>query len=170
MNEPSSWSLASVAVHGLCYLNLLILSQQNVTDIINQEKQCREFVTILVYFPKRLGFKIYENLYWIQFSLISFELVDLTWLKVYDKISLNLLQPSWFEIQYNAVSAKFIELSLCWRVANFLHERTSQNSHNYNDYKLMYTVHWQRLQHVDFYTCLCSHYFCGQRHNSISHG
>jgi len=53
-----------VAVHGLCYLNWLILSQQNVTDIINQEKQCGTFVTILaVYFPKRLTFKIYENLY-----------------------------------------------------------------------------------------------------------
>jgi len=54
-----------VAVDGLrlCYLNWLILSQQNVTDIINQEKQCSKFVTILVYFPKRLSFKIYENLY-----------------------------------------------------------------------------------------------------------
>ena len=68
-----------VAVDGLrlCYLiNWLNVFQQNVTDIINQEKkQCSKFVTILVYFPKRLGFKIYENLYWIQFSLISFELV-----------------------------------------------------------------------------------------------
>jgi len=54
---------------GLCYLNWLILSQQNVTDIINQEKQCSEFATILVYFPKRLGFKIYENrLNTVQFN------------------------------------------------------------------------------------------------------
>jgi len=113
----------AVAVHGLCYLNWLILSQQNVTDIINQEKQCSKFVTILIYFPKRLSFKIYENLYWIQFSLISFELTCLTWLIVYNIISLNLLQSSWFQIQYNAVSAKFIELglSLCWRVANVHH-------------------------------------------------
>jgi len=52
-----------VAVHGLCYLNWLILSQQNVTDIglINQEKQCSKFVTILVYFPKWLSFKIYDK-------------------------------------------------------------------------------------------------------------
>jgi len=52
-----------VAVDGLCYLNWLILSQQNVTGIINQEKQCSKFVAIglLVYFPKPLGF--YENLY-----------------------------------------------------------------------------------------------------------
>jgi len=110
-----------VAVDGLCYLNWLILSQQNVTDIINQEKQCSKFVTILVYFPKLLRFKIYENLYRIQFSLISFELVGLTWLKVYNKMSLNLLQSSWFWNQYNAASAKFIELSLCWQVANVRH-------------------------------------------------
>ena len=110
-----------VAVDGLCYLNLLILFQQNVTYIINQEKQCSKFVTMLVYFTKRLSFKTYENLYWTQFSLISLELVGLTLLKVYNKISLNLLQSSWFQIQYNAVSAKFIELSLCWRVTNLHH-------------------------------------------------
>jgi len=52
-----------IAVDGLCYLNWLILSQQNVTDIINQEKQRSKFVTVLVYFPKQLSFKIYENLY-----------------------------------------------------------------------------------------------------------
>jgi len=83
--------------------------QQNVTDIINQEKQCSKFVAILVYFPKQLSFEIYENLYWIQFSLISFELVALNLLKFYNKISLNLLQSSWFQTQYNAVSAKFTE-------------------------------------------------------------
>jgi len=56
--------LALVAVHGLCYLNYwLILSQQNVTDIINEEKRSSKLVTILVYFPKRLSFEIYENLY-----------------------------------------------------------------------------------------------------------
>jgi len=122
MNEPSLWQsqrtilLALVAVHGLYYFNYwLILSQQNVTDIINQEKWCSKLVTILVYFPKWLRFKIYKNLYWIQFGLISFELEGLTWLKVYNKISWHLLQSSWFQIQYNAVSAKFIELSLCWR-------------------------------------------------------
>ena len=92
-----------------------------MTDIINQEKQSSKFVTILVYFPKRLSFKIYENLYCMQFSLISFELVGLTLLKVYNKISMNLLQFSWFQTQYNAVSAKFTELSLCWRVANVHH-------------------------------------------------
>jgi len=54
-----------VAVDGLCYLNWPILSQQNVTDIINQEKQCSKFVTILVYFPKRLSFNIYEH---VQFN------------------------------------------------------------------------------------------------------
>jgi len=43
---------ALVAVHGLCYLNYwLILSQQNVTGIINQEKRCSKLVTILVYSP-----------------------------------------------------------------------------------------------------------------------
>jgi len=110
-----------VAVDGLCYLNWPILSQQNVTDIINQKKQCSKLVAILVYFPKRLSFKVCENLCWIQFSLISFELVGLTLLKVYNKISQNLLQPSWFHILYNAVSAKFTELSLCWRVANAHH-------------------------------------------------
>jgi len=66
---------------------------------MNQEKQCSKFVTILIYFPKRLSFKIYENLYWIQLSLISLELVGLTLLKVYNKISLNLLQSSWLQIQ-----------------------------------------------------------------------
>jgi len=110
-----------VVVHGLCYCNWLILSQQKVTDIINQERQCSKFVKYSVSFPKRLSFKNYENLYWIQFNLISFELVGLTWLKVYNKISLNLLQSSWFQIKYNAVSAKLIELSLCWRVANVHH-------------------------------------------------
>ena len=42
-----------VVVHGLWYLNWLILSQQKVTDIglINQEKQCSKFVTMLIYFP-----------------------------------------------------------------------------------------------------------------------
>jgi len=57
-------------------------------------KAVQKLATILVYFPKWLSFKIYENLYWIQFSLISFEFLGLTWLKVYDKISLNLLQAS----------------------------------------------------------------------------
>jgi len=52
-----------MAVDGLYNVNWLILSQQNMTDIINQEKQCSTFVAILVYFPKRLSFKIYENLY-----------------------------------------------------------------------------------------------------------
>ena len=112
---------------GFATLNWLILSQQNVTDIINQEKQCSKFVKLLVYFPKRLSFKIYQNLYWTQFSLISFKLVALTWLKVYNKILLNLLQSSWFQIQYNAVSAKFIELSLCWRVPN-VHHITCHNT------------------------------------------
>jgi len=56
--------LALVAVYGLCYLNYwLILSQQNVTDIINEEKLSSKLVTVLVYFPKRLSFEIYENLY-----------------------------------------------------------------------------------------------------------
>jgi len=43
-------------------------------------KTVQKLVTIglLVYFPKQLSFKIYENLYLIQFSLISFELVGLT--------------------------------------------------------------------------------------------
>ena len=100
----------------VCYLNYRLNSQQNVTDIINQEKWCSKVVTILFYFPKRLSFKIYENLHWIWFSLISFELVGLTWLKVYKKILLHLLQSSWFQIQYNAVCAKFLELSLCWRM------------------------------------------------------
>ena len=34
-----------VVVDGLCYLNWPILSQQNVTDVIYQEKQCSKFVT-----------------------------------------------------------------------------------------------------------------------------
>jgi len=41
--KQSQWTtdLALIAVDGLCYLNWLILSQQNVTDIINQERRCR---------------------------------------------------------------------------------------------------------------------------------
>jgi len=64
----------------------------------------------------------------MQFSLINFELVGLTLLKVYNKISLNLLQCLWFQIQCNAVSAKFIKLSLYWRVAN-VHHRTVTVTH-----------------------------------------
>ena len=105
--------LALVAVHGLCCLNLAH-SFSAKRDRHNQpEKRCSEywvkfFVTILIYFPKRLSFKIHENLYWILLNRIG-----LTWLNVYNKISLNWLQSSWFQIQYNAISAKFIELSSC---------------------------------------------------------
>jgi len=57
--------LTLVTVHGLCYLNWVILSQQKVTDIgPNQPgKAVQKLVIILVYFPKRLSFKIYAKLY-----------------------------------------------------------------------------------------------------------
>jgi len=111
MNEPSSYSKEGSSwwapLRKLAHS--FILSQQNVTDVINQEKQCSKFVTIHCtrYFPKWLSLKIYENLYWIHFSLISFELVGLTLLRVYNKIPLNLLQYSWFQI---SVQCSFCEV------------------------------------------------------------
>jgi len=49
--------LALVAVHELCYLNWLILCQQNIRDRHNQRgKAVQKLVTILVYFPKWLSF------------------------------------------------------------------------------------------------------------------
>jgi len=63
----------------------------------------------------------YENVYWIQFNLITFASRNLTKsyvcvaMKIYNKTALNLLQSSLFQIQCNAISAKYIELSSCWR-------------------------------------------------------
>jgi len=55
---------------------------------------------------------------------------------VYNKISLDLLQSSRFQIQYNAISAKFIELYSCWRTYT-----TEQSQLQYR----LYTVHWTTL-------------------------
>jgi len=37
---------------------------------------------------------------------------------------MNLLQSSWFQIQNNAVSVKFIELSLSWRTQAYTTEQS----------------------------------------------
>ena len=56
--QQSQRTTLLVLVHGLCYLNhWLILSQQNVRDIINQEKRCSKLVTTLVYFPQTAQFQ-----------------------------------------------------------------------------------------------------------------
>jgi len=81
---------------GFATLTWLILSQQNMTDIVNQEKRCNKLVTTLVYFPKWLSFKIYENLYRIHSSFICFESRRPNLTK---SLILNLLQSSWFQIQ-----------------------------------------------------------------------
>jgi len=73
---------------------------------------------------KRLSFKIYENLYWIQFSLLSFELrrPNLT----------KSLQWNFYWICCSLRGFKFTTTQFLRSLVNFLHasERTPQNSHN----------------------------------------